>query len=190
MAKKVPAKKAPAKKAPAKKAPAKKAAAKKVPAKKAPAKKPVEAPQPPNEIASHPAPNFVANRRASFVIWGRPPPMARPKNGRGHTYSPSASSVNELRQELQLLVRNCERPGRQPTVFKMGAKLSFQADFMLARRPGRRPDIDNLLKFVLDALNKSVWHDDGQVREVVMRMYTEVAPEEECTVVTVTQSNL
>jgi Holliday junction resolvase RusA-like endonuclease len=116
--------------------------------------------------------------------------MERPRNGRGHVYAPSSNSVNVLRQELQHLVSNCERPDRQPTVFKKGARLSFQADFMLARRPGRRPDIDNLLKFVLDALNKSVWHDDGQVREVVMRMYTDASPEEECTVVTVTPSDL
>lgn len=166
----------------AKKAPAKKAAVKKASAKKVP--------RPPTKIASDPAPNFIANRRASFLILGRPSTMERPRNGRGHMYSPSASSVNELRQELQLLVSNCERPASQTTLFKREAKLLFQADFALAPRRGRRPDIDNLLKFVLDALNDSIWHDDGQVREVVMRLNTDAPPDGEFTAVTVTESLL
>jgi Holliday junction resolvase RusA-like endonuclease len=182
MAKKVLAKKVLAKKVPANKVQVKKAAAAKA--------KPKKAPRPVVEIASHPAPNFVTNRRASFVLWGRPPTMERPRYGRGRMYSPSATSMNELRQELQLHVRNCDLPARQLTLFKPDVKLSFQADFMLAPRRGRRPDIDNLLKCVLDTLNNSIWHDDGQVREVVMRMLTDVSPEEECTVVTVTTSKI
>ena len=45
--------------------------------------------------------------------------------------------------------------------------------FHLKPYPGRSltPDIDNLLKLVLDALNTVVYKDDRQVLEVKMRKY-------------------
>jgi Holliday junction resolvase RusA-like endonuclease len=147
-----------------------------------------------SEIASHPAPQFVSNERASFVITGKPTTMDRPRfsarKERGNVYSPSARNMNQLREKLQDVVSRARLPKDQTTVFKKKATLSFQAEFVLAKRPGRRPDLDNLLKFVLDVLNQSVWHDDGQVREVWVRMMTGASLQEERTVVTVTPSNL
>ena len=38
-------------------------------------------------------------------------------------------------------------------------------------RPTKKPDIDNYVKGALDALNKVVWHDDGQVVEVLAQKF-------------------
>jgi Holliday junction resolvase RusA-like endonuclease len=150
---------------------------------------------PPAEIAKSPAPEFFSNERASFVITGRPSSKHRPRfsgagKGHGRVFSPSASEANELRQKLHHHLSQNGLLDGQATLFKKEAKLAFHADFMLHPRRGRRPDIDNLLKFILDALNQCVWYDDGQVREVLMRMRTAASPEDERTVVLVTESSL
>jgi Holliday junction resolvase RusA-like endonuclease len=150
---------------------------------------------PPAEIAKSPAPEFFLNERASFVITVRPLSKHRPRfsgagMGRGRVFSPSAREANKLRQKLHHHLSQNRLLDGQATLFKKEAKLAFQADFMLHTRRGRRPDIDNLLKFILDALNQCVWYDDGQVREVLMRMRTAASPEDERTVVIVTESSL
>lgn len=35
--------------------------------------------------------------------------------------------------------------------------------------PSVKPDLDNYLKGVMDAFNEAMWHDDGQVVEVVAK---------------------
>jgi Holliday junction resolvase RusA-like endonuclease len=39
-----------------------------------------------------------------------------------------------------------------------------------------RPDIDNLLKFVMDAGNKVLWHDDCQIWKVTMEKIYSLEP--------------
>ncbi len=43
-------------------------------------------------------------------------------------------------------------------------------------RPMKKPDIDNITKIILDALNKFVYHDDTQVVELVVKKYYSDAP--------------
>lgn len=38
-------------------------------------------------------------------------------------------------------------------------------------RPTKKPDIDNITKIILDALNKFVYKDDTQVVELIVRKY-------------------
>ena len=38
-------------------------------------------------------------------------------------------------------------------------------------RPDKKPDMDNILKAVLDALNKVAYEDDKQVVELIGRKY-------------------
>ena len=38
----------------------------------------------------------------------------------------------------------------------------------------KKPDLDNLIKFVKDCLNGELWHDDGQVAQLIAdKIYTE-----------------
>lgn len=43
------------------------------------------------------------------------------------------------------------------------SKIDMQAGIVL---PAKKPDIDNLTKSVLDALNGVAWHDDAQIVEI------------------------
>ena len=53
----------------------------------------------------------------------------------------------------------------RPRGWDLGGEFRVDAAFWVSDR--RRRDIDNLLKLVLDALNKGVaWHDDFQVVEI------------------------
>jgi Holliday junction resolvase RusA-like endonuclease len=47
-----------------------------------------------------------------------------------------------------------------------GKKASFLKDSAPEFHSGR-PDIDNLIKFCQDAMNKIFWHDDGQICGVI-----------------------
>ena len=43
------------------------------------------------------------------------------------------------------------------------------------KKPTTRPDLDNVIKIVLDALNGHAWHDDGQVIEIhACKKYDEI----------------
>lgn len=48
---------------------------------------------------------------------------------------------------------------------------------------GRKPDIDNIAKSVLDALSKAAWRDDAQVWSMAVRKHTALVPRVEVTVV-------
>lgn len=43
-------------------------------------------------------------------------------------------------------------------------------------RPTKKPDIDNISKIILDALNKLVYYDDTQVVELFIKKYYAEAP--------------
>ncbi len=53
---------------------------------------------------------------------------------------------------------------RRPREWPMDAE--YRIDVRLYLEDGRRSDVDNYLKAILDGLNKTVWNDDAQVRQV------------------------
>jgi Holliday junction resolvase RusA-like endonuclease len=101
-------------------------------------------------------------------------------------YSPSRREVLRLREQLRPFVREAPLPQDQSTVFQASDKVAFEATFNIHEGVGQIPDIDNMLKFVLDVMNQCVYHDDRQVRDVRMRVLTVGTREEQCTIVMVT----
>ena len=55
-----------------------------------------------------------------------------------------------------------------PKSYTKGKRLACQHNI---NRPAKKPDIDNTLKVVLDALNKAAYEDDKQVVEVSCRKW-------------------
>ena len=103
---------------------------------------------------------------AMFTIPGAPVPKERARRGaNGHWYTPEKTRVAE--EKVVVCVKQA-MPGLQ-----VDEASTFRLDlvFYLPPYPGRRlpPDIDNLLKLILDALNNLVYRDDRQVLEVNMR---------------------
>ena len=90
-----------------------------------------------------------------LTVPGRPVPKARPRIGtNGHVYTPTETKNAE--DAIGWAARGALR-GHKPVT----GPVSVTAVFHVADR--RRRDVDNLLKTVLDGLNRIAWHDDSQV---------------------------
>jgi Holliday junction resolvase RusA-like endonuclease len=99
---------------------------------------------------------------ASLVLPGNPAPKERPRHGQGHTFTPR--KTRDAEETVAWTFRQA-RPDWQPDpVSAFGVAILFAASDFIRR------DADNLLKLLLDALNKVVWQDDAQVVEFSVRL--------------------
>lgn len=93
--------------------------------------------------------------RISFTVPIKPVGKARARVGKnGHHYTPAPTKAAEA---AVALVARSHAP-REPSLLPM--RLYVEA---FVRTPTARPDADNVLKLVADALNGVLWRDDAQV---------------------------
>lgn len=102
---------------------------------------------------------------AHFTIDGEPQSKARARvavrNGKPHGYSPESN-----RRAEQLIGWQFRQAGGRGPV--ADATFGVFAAFFCGTR--QRRDVDNMLKLILDGLNKIAWADDSQVTEVSGRL--------------------
>ena len=103
-------------------------------------------------------------RRLSFWVEGVPVPMPRPRvsfrGGKAHVY-PNARAeawkkmvyAEYLKIAIAMKFKAMEK----------GEAVNVGLQFFLRNVATARPDLDNLAKTVLDALNGAAWHDDSQI---------------------------
>lgn len=109
-------------------------------------------------------------------IPGKPRPKARPRAGQFGFFTPKETEAEEafVRQ-----LGSKAMQGRSPSVGPMKVSIEAVFDFP-ASWPSRvkemrnlphvsTPDLDNIAKLILDALNGIVYADDGQICELVLR---------------------
>lgn len=96
---------------------------------------------------------------------GPPIPLARPRlHGKG-LYDPQFAEKNALQDYTR---KNVKKPFEGALhldlVFQMPIPMSFSKTKKL-NLPAytKRPDLSNLVKFIEDALNGVLWHDDAQI---------------------------
>ena len=111
------------------------------------------------------------------ILLGQPKPMGRPRGTRtGRIYTPPAT--REYQQ------KHVEELGEAP--FQLAGPVRIQITF-ISKRPQRlqkktdpdsriwkptRPDLDNMVKMVLDILTKwEIWEDDAQVVSIQAEDY-------------------
>ena len=112
--------------------------------------------------------------KQKFIIMGDPIPQKRHRMGRGFSYDPSAPDKKRVRTEL--LLSNKKKFIHKGSVnmfitFFMkrpkGDYRSGKFSHMLNKNASlnhiKKPDIDNLLKFIMDCCNGIIYKDDSQV---------------------------
>ena len=130
-----------------------------------------------------------------FTIPGEPRGKSRPrvvrlKNGASTSYTPDKTVAYEemARQRFRQQWPSGELPfpDKTPVCVMITACFSIpksaskkvRASMIDGRiSPTKKPDVDNVIKIVLDALNGFAWHDDAQVVLLqVTKEYTEHEP--------------
>ncbi len=95
----------------------------------------------------------------------------RPKHGKGFTYTPEKTVNYETLVKEMFTIRNCGHLRGQleitVTAFFAIPKSESKKKAVLMQegiiRPTKKPDMDNILKIVCDALNGLAYKDDSQI---------------------------
>ena len=117
-----------------------------------------------------------------FTVLGVPIPKGRPKFGKGHAYTP----------ERTIQYENLVKWSYRPKQFHEGAiamdivaympipKATSKANLELMEKhiklPTSRPDADNIIKGIADALNGIAYKDDSQIVDIRCRQYYSLTP--------------
>ena len=110
-----------------------------------------------------------------LTVIGEPVSKGRPRFGRGKTYTPAKTIAAETFIQLCATQKGVPKmmngPLRLTVTFSMGIPKTWsakkKAEAELGNiRPTSKPDIDNLIKLVGDALNGIAYKDDSQIVEI------------------------
>ncbi len=109
----------------------------------------------------------------SLTIPGNPVAKGRPRfsihQGQARTYSPAetVSWENNVRAcAYNAKVTPLDGPLQMTCIFYRPWPKSMSKKARLTAMPGTRPDVDNYIKLVLDALNGIAWRDDAQLVDI------------------------
>lgn len=124
----------------------------------------------------------------TITIYESPRPKGRPRFTRqGHAYTPQDTRAYEMliRRYVRESVKSPLRGEISVAIIfympipKSWSKAKKQAAELLQIRPTTKPDIDNLVKAVLDAINGIAYEDDRQIVELVCAEYYGTVPRTE-----------
>ena len=102
-------------------------------------------------------------------IEGKPIPESRPRAGKnGHFYVDTANHKRDLQERIRegLLLNQLPCP-----LYEKKVPVKVNVAFTLQQSSGHEPDIDNLLKLVLDVGNGVLYRDDVQVHRCTATKY-------------------
>lgn len=102
------------------------------------------------------------------VVPGIPVAKGRPRfSANGHAFTPDKTRKAEEHLgnavATHCLDAGLSVIGGRGGVLPLSGELAVEVVFVTKAKTTSRPDLDNLLKLVLDALNGIVWNDDSQV---------------------------
>ena len=129
-------------------------------------------------------------KRISFTIEGEPTGKGRPRHGKYKTYTPNKTKAVEnniayfykvnvghyfdgyVKLKLDLYYSIAKSDSKKKKLMKLNNEL----------RPNKKPDIDNVVKLVADALNEVAYKDDTQIIELQCRKFYSDIPRMEITI--------
>lgn len=120
-----------------------------------------------------------------FTIPGAPQGKGRPrfgrlKNGRVHTYTPDKTAKYEDFVKQCWLNAGGRTVTASPVAVEINAyfpipksysRMRVQEIIASGEPPAKKPDCDNIIKIILDALNETAYTDDKQVVDVRCRKH-------------------
>lgn len=119
----------------------------------------------------------MSDKVIDFSIPGKPRGKARPRVVNGHAYTPESTAAYEtqVRLAFKQAVKGQWNYYHSPlhihitAFYKIPERTSKEKRMHMRSgeiKPTIKPDIDNIIKIVMDALNKLAYHDDSQVVEL------------------------
>lgn len=108
----------------------------------------------------------------TFFVEGRPKGKGRPRMARrtGHVYTPASTKAYESEIRQAFLRQGGETFAGLPVMVEIEASYPMPKSWSKRKREeargtycGNKPDLDNLEKAILDALNGLAWDDDKAV---------------------------
>lgn len=123
-----------------------------------------------------------------FTVYGKPQPKQRPRFNRktGTAYTPKETHAYETAVRYYFLTAY-RRPIKMETALTVSIDAYFEPPKATAKavrekmyagkiRPAKKPDADNIIKAICDALNGVAYIDDSQIVSVCCRkLYSDVA---------------
>lgn len=123
-----------------------------------------------------------------FTVYGKPQPKQRPRFNKytGATYTPKETRLYETEVKYYFL-KEYRRPIKLDGALTVKIDAYFEPPKSTAKsvrermfsghiRPAKKPDADNVIKSICDALNGLAYVDDGQIVSVCCRkLYSDVA---------------
>lgn len=115
-----------------------------------------------------------------FIVPGRPKGKARPRFTRsGLTYTDAKTVKYEESVAMMYAATHAKKLEKgTPIRVEITAIYYIRKDESVLRhnlmaqgtvRPTKKPDLDNVVKIILDALNGVAWDDDSQIVEIVAK---------------------
>jgi Holliday junction resolvase RusA-like endonuclease len=111
---------------------------------------------------------------ARLTVFTQPVAKARPRvttrGGKARTFTPRATEEAEWRIRTEWTATHGTTPATGPLAIEVLAFVPMPKSIPRSRResalPTTRPDADNYLKTVMDALNEVAYRDDAQLVDV------------------------
>jgi len=109
-----------------------------------------------------------------FLIPVEPYPQRRPrifktKTGKYLTIYPGAGAKQRL-MIREFVLKNGGKKFPKPTPLRLEVKFVLKKPTSARRKyPSVRPDLDNYVKLLKDALSGYLWDDDGQIVELIAK---------------------
>ena len=110
-------------------------------------------------------------------VVGKARPRVVRNYGRVHVFTPDTTATAEQAIRIEAL-RTGVRPAEGPVSVSLEVRHAVPKSFNRVQRgkalagdllPTRKPDLDNVIKLALDALNGRAWNDDSQVTDITAR---------------------
>lgn len=122
------------------------------------------------------------NMQVNFTITGKPTGKERPRFSYKRTYTPAKTvayekSVKKAYKNKYYFSENTPLGVKILAYYEIPKSSTKKNRFLMLLnklRPTKKPDVDNIIKIILDSLNKIAYKDDAQIVEcTILKFYSE-----------------